>query len=381
MNIHTIVLFPKIQVDTAIAFYLLKQFGENQFPGLNDAKVVFWSDLPSGKNAFQLEEEGYVLVDMGGGRFDHHKYGQENLTVSSSLMVAQFLGLSDKLEFQKLLELSRRDDLEGKGTLSRDPIDRAFGISGLLMSLVKTYPNDPLLVLNLVVPLFHAHYMQEYRRYEELPNEYESALQNGKAKVFNAVQLGKKVKIVYIETDNSALPSYLRSKDVGAHLVVQKGSTGHVNIISKQQEKLELHIVAKNIKLLEAQKNNLVLTVDSLNELEQSGKTNGLPHWYYDTRANTLQNGGINFLGIPPTILTPDEIELAVKQGLNIERTQSKKNQERFQENGYGKSKGFANNKNTEKRFERKFQSYRESKHRYNLAPGERRVRGAIIID
>ncbi len=402
----TIVLFPKVQVDTAIAFFLLKTFGEAKFPGISEAPLEFWSELPGGKNGFELEDEGYILVDLGNGRFDHHRLGPENKTTSASHLVAEFLGVDDKQELVKLLELARRDDLEGKGTISKDSIDRAFGISGLLMSLMKTYPDDPHMVLNSVLPLLHAHYVQEYRRYEELPKEYASALAEGRAKVFNAMQLGKKLMVVYIETDNTAIPSFLRSKDVGAHLVIQKSSAGHVNIISKQAENLELHILSKNLKLLEAQKNNLTLLVDHISHLERPGRTDGLPHWYYDTRANTIQNGGINAQGIPPSKLTYEELETMVKQSLNIEKDQSRKVREqeyirrgelreREGERNFG-NRGFRNSRPGDTRQDRFSGGNRGNNRGYGnkpsyggsranrqdrLAPGERRIRGAIVID
>jgi hypothetical protein len=41
--VHTIAIFPKIQADTATAVYLLKNFGEKQFPGISQAKIIFWT--------------------------------------------------------------------------------------------------------------------------------------------------------------------------------------------------------------------------------------------------------------------------------------------------------------------------------------------------
>jgi hypothetical protein len=102
--------------------------------------------------------------------------------------------------------------------------------------------------------------------------------------------------------------------------VVQKAPTGHVNFISNQTSRLQLHKLARAIKLLEAEANNILLEIDSLEELELPGRTEGLPHWYYDTRANTIQNGGINPQNIPPTQISYEDLETAVKQALNLSR-------------------------------------------------------------
>ena len=320
-----IVMYPKIQVDTAIAYFLLKNFGDEKFPGVADASPAFWTELPEERNNVdELEADGYILVDLGGGKFDHHRLGPDNKKFSVSHLVAQHLGIDTFPELRKLLELARRDDLEGKGTISIDPIDRAFGISGLLSALNKTYSTDPEKILYIILPLIHGHYVQEHQKYQEFPKEYEAALKSGKAKELAATQLGKHLKIVYLESDNPSMPGFLRSKFIGAHMVIQKTSTGHINFITNQTAQLQLHKLARAIKLLEAEASNIILNIDNLAELEKPGRTEGLPHWYYDTRANTLQNGGINPQNIPPTKLSITDIETTVKQSLNLSRQDDK---------------------------------------------------------
>lgn len=333
---YKIAMFPKIQVDTAIAYFLLTTFGEEKYPGIGHVTPEFWAELPEGRSADELERENYILIDLGLSRFDHHRLGQENKTVTSSLLVAKELVIEDRPDLQRLLELARRDDLEGKGTLSTDPIDRAFGLSGMLTNLNKSLPNDSLSVLNVVLPLLTAHFMEEHRRFELLPKEYQALVDSGKSYQFNAMQLGHNLKVVVIETDNTALPGYLRSRKVGAHLVVQKSSTGHINLISNQNARLKLNKLASLIKTFEAEKNNIVLNIDSSAELEVPGRTEGLAHWYYDARANTIQNGGVNPKGIPPTLITLDEMKDLVKNGLNIERQVSKFNNQGNFKRGHG---------------------------------------------
>ena len=119
--IHTIAIFSKIQPDTVAAVFLLQEFGEKFFPGIAKAKVVFWTALPTGKTAAELEAEGTLPIDLGGGTFDHHKHKGE----SAATLVANYLGVMSNPSLKKLLAYAKRDDLEGKGTLSTDPLDRA----------------------------------------------------------------------------------------------------------------------------------------------------------------------------------------------------------------------------------------------------------------
>ena len=325
----TIVIFPKIQVDTIIAYFLLKNFGEAKFPGIGKATLEFWSELKSEKNAEELEKDGYILIDLGSGRFDDHRLGPEYKKISAGRLVAQYLEIEDRTDLQKLLELARRDDLEGRGTLSPDPIDRAFGISGLLTNLNKSIKDNPQRIVDIVVPLIAGHFLEENRRFEQLPAEFKESQLSGKIKEFRALQLGRQLKVIYAESDNPALAGYIRSRAVGADLVIQRASTGHVNFITKQAARLQLHKLARLVKLLEAQKAGITLRIDSPADLERSGRTEGLAQWYYDTRANTLQNGGVQPQGIPPTALTYEELEQVTKQGLNVERAEPRNQYQR----------------------------------------------------
>jgi hypothetical protein len=315
-------MFPKIQIDTSIAYFLLKYFGQNKFPGIDPNNIQFWTELPTGKTTNELENEGYILIDLGSSRFDHHRLGPENKKISASHMVAKFLEIEDRPDLQKLLEFARRDDLEGKGTISNDTIDRAFGLSGMLTNLNKSMPEKSREILEIITLLIEAHFAEENRRYEQLPREYSEMLKANKVKEFRAMQLGRQLKIVYMESDNPGMAGFVRSRAVGAHLVIQRASSGHTNFITQQQAKIQLKKLSRLIKLLEAEKNNVTLQIDSMEELEMPGRTEGLPHWFYDTRANTLQNGGINPQDIPPTQLIYEEIVELVKEGLNIERYQ-----------------------------------------------------------
>lgn len=311
-------MFPKIQIDTSIAYFLLQNFGEGKFPGIKQARVEFWMELPANKTVEQLEQEGYILIDLGNGKFDHHRLGPENTKYSTAHMVAKYLEIEDRQDLHKLLEFARRDDLEGKGTISNDSIDRTFGLSGLLTSLNKALPNDPQTVLNAVLPFLTAHFIEENKRHEIMPKEFQELQALGKVKKFTTPHLGKPVKVIYVESDNSGLAGYLRSRAIGADLVIQRASTGHTNFVSRQQAQLQLKKLARLVKQKEAQKNNITL-IEKLEQLEMPGRTENLPHWFYDSRANTIQNGGLSPQGIPATTLTYIEIEQATKDGLNIQ--------------------------------------------------------------
>ncbi len=320
MNSHRwkIVMLPRLQVDAVVACFFLKYFGERRFPGIKDAEYLFWVDLPPGKNAADLEKEEYVLLDMGGGAFDHHKTQNEVREKCVSEMMAEYLGVAQDPAVRKLLQYARRDDIEGRGTLSRDPIDRAFGLSGLLNNLNRMLPDEEESVLGAVMPLLLAHYLEEKKRTEELPAEYQKKRDEGKA-IEAVIQSARgPVKMVTIETDEVGMAGYLRAKkEIGADIVVQKMSSGHVNIVTQQKKSFDLSEVVRLLREGELKAKDGTIAVAG-KELTSPGRVQGIEEWYFDTRAKTIQNGGIRPQWTTPTRLSLAAIGDIVKQGAAI---------------------------------------------------------------
>jgi hypothetical protein len=311
-----IVTLPRVQVDALIACFLLTYFGEEHYPGIKDAEYLFWINIPEGKTVEQLESEGYILLDMGGGKFDHHTAEDKKHEKCMSQIVAEHLGIHKEASVRKLLEYAHRDDILGKGTLSNDPIDRAFGLSGLVSNLNRTMPDDQLAVLKTIMPLFLAHYIEERKRSEDFPKEYHEKLNNGKAYLITIETPRGALKMTIIETDEIGMAGYLRAQQ-GIDIVVQKMSSGHVNIITQQKKQLDLSQIIKFLRIAEAeQKQNRHTLKDA--DLANAGRIEGVEEWYFDTRARTIQNGGVRPQWTNPTQLSLDTIGEIVKQAAAI---------------------------------------------------------------
>ena len=52
--------------------FLLTKFGQEKYPGIKDSSIEIWQELPAGDTLSSLEEKGVLLLDVGGGKFDHH---------------------------------------------------------------------------------------------------------------------------------------------------------------------------------------------------------------------------------------------------------------------------------------------------------------------
>ncbi len=298
-TVKAIILPVRPQPDTLAAIFLLKRYGKEQFPGIEDAKLEIWQKLEDdGKTGEDFENDGYILIDIGGGKFDHHD--QRGKTTASQL-VADFLGVSEEASIAKLLEYVRRDDFFGKGTVSEDPLDRAFGLSGIITALNKSLPANPQRIVEIIMPILAAHHNEELKRTKELPEEFHKKVEEGAVHNIEVRQRGKKLKVVFIESESSSMAGYLRSQDGGKFdVVVQRSSTGHINILTRQAKHLDLRSLAVVLRMeeLSARSSDLEFSVQ---DLARTGRIREIPEWYYDRATNTIQNGGVNPKEVTPT--------------------------------------------------------------------------------
>ncbi len=139
--IHEIITHEYPDQDAILSVLLLRQFGETHFPGVSTAPVVFYSagQLPDSKSPDELEREGVLAVDTGGGRFDSHPdaEGESEGLVDrcASHLIAEAVGVLDHPDWADLIEAVRRQDTEGKSILSTDPIHHLMTIPNILSAI------------------------------------------------------------------------------------------------------------------------------------------------------------------------------------------------------------------------------------------------------
>jgi hypothetical protein len=147
--IKTLLLPTRVMPDAACAVYLLRAYGAKLYPGAAEAEPVFASELPAGKTPDTLMSEGTYVVERRGE--------------CASTSLAARLGVSDRPELRKLLAYAKRD-FEKKGTLSTDPLDRAFGLTGVSMMMNRVYAEEPRAVLEFLISVFEAYAYDESKR-------------------------------------------------------------------------------------------------------------------------------------------------------------------------------------------------------------------------
>jgi hypothetical protein len=313
--IHTIITPTRPQADTLVAIYLIKKYGNTRFPGVNSAIIRIYPTPPE-QNEEEIEKQGILLFDLGGGRFDHH--GKKPVTTCSAL-VMEYLDAAEDPTVRKLLDYAYRDDTEGKGTLSTDTLDRAFGLSGLIAALNKKYETNPSKVIDIVLPLLDAHHEEEIKRFEIFPQEIQLLQSTHKFQELKIKQKNKNLKVALFESDNPGLPGFLRSQLGGRYdIVVQRKITGHTNILTRPTKWPDIRRLAALIRYEELQYLPHIFHPYQLRDLSSTGRMDDIPQWYFDPATNSIQNGGIHPGDIPATNIAWGSFIDICKKGLEF---------------------------------------------------------------
>ncbi len=312
MAITSILLPTRPQPDTIVAIFLLQKYGTDEFPGIETATVSIRNALTEDETFNSLIEQGTMALDVGGGPFDHH--GTQKTT---SELIAEHLGIRQNPELTQLIAYAVRDDTQGKGTLSNDPLDRAFGLSGLIGSLNKLHTDDPNCIVRIVLPLLEAHHYAALQHMVELPKEIEEKQRAGEYYETYALQGKNKLKIAFVVSDKPSMPSYLRSQHGRqADVVVQKSSnTNHYAILTRQYRKVNLSKVMALIRLREAE----ILGIEVKEEdLEMIRTMLEIPFWYFDPATNSLLNGGPHNRSVEESHVVWNEMLRIVPAGVRM---------------------------------------------------------------
>ncbi len=302
------------QPDTVVAIFLLKTFGKDKFPGIEQATVEVRSTLADDETFDSLAKQNIVAIDLGGGALDHH--GKTECTTE---LVAKYLVVEKDPALARLIAYARRDDKDGKGTLSTDAIDRAFGLSGLIASLNKLHTNDPDRIVSTILPLLEAHYAAARQHHVELPAEVARKKKEGNYEERSVSQKNKKLLMACVVSDKPSMPTYLRSQQgPRADVVVQKSEgTNHICILTRQERKIDLSKVAALIRMREAELLCLNIPEDE-KYLEQTGRITELSQWYYDPMTNSILNGGAHSRNVPESKIDWEELKQIVHVGLQL---------------------------------------------------------------
>lgn len=322
--------------DEILGIWLLQNFGEEQFPGIRTAKIIYWSAgraTPDGRSADDYEQNGVVAVGVGGGRFDEHPVvanGEQTEDECAATLVAKALGIEKDPELKRILEFAVKNDRKGVGN--------TFDLAYMVKVLHQEFPQEPEKVMGWTMQGIEAKYFDPRRtgdftlQYialllrEQFPDSPEIAAylwfkQGLEARYKQQVQfLGTKqeferaaqveylpsgfdrpLKLVTAVSDDTQLLKFALDQDGGrAAILIQKKSTGHVQIHTNKRYRLTLDTVYQMICRDERQ--------------VSGGNTD--EKWYYHREAERLLNGSLTAPSVPPTVLSLEHINKIIKTGV-----------------------------------------------------------------
>lgn len=308
MEINKILIPNKPHLDPIAAVYLLKKYGEDAFPGIKNANIIFWdkSSAPTETEISKFKDDKVLIVDIGGCEFDHHNKNNGGAETTASL-VASYLGIELKPELNALLNYIREDDLEG--------LHNRFGDLAYLIKCFYKQNKSSEKVVELGLKLIDYFQISQINWHSKVKAEYES-----KIKIYKVKRGDKKLKIGIAESDNSQLANYGLTM-ANLSVVVQKHSNGQVMILTNKFHRVNLKEIVAAIRMRELELAGYGKTIDPA-KLQFEGHSALIPNWFYHRSLNAFLNGSEALNKAEPTRLKLSEIASFVWNGLSTEHSE-----------------------------------------------------------
>ncbi len=310
-NIHIVVTHERPHIDEIGAIWLLRRFGQDLFPGIAEAKVIFWGnggETPDGRTALDWEDDGYLLVGVGRGRFDEHpdllNGGARKKEECAATLVAKFLEVEDDPALEKILRYIKNDDLKGGSG--------SFDLGKLAQVMYQTH--DQLEVITWATLALEAKYQEQLTFWTDTRNEFET-----KVAIQEVAGPGRLLRLAIIESDSDQIGMFYRTRVAGDNAVlIQRRSTGHILIHTNRKHGLKLGDVARLIRVAEIKTKGPVKGKLDWPALEQEGKFPQAEEWHYAAgEIQALMNGSLTATDVHPTKLSLEQVVELVKIGLN----------------------------------------------------------------
>lgn len=315
---HTIVTHanPHLHFDETLTIWLLRKFGEKVFLGISTAEIKSWGTggkSPDGRSAQEYEQEGVLLIGIGNGRFDEHPSvnGKRKEHECAATLVAKALGLRDEPALQEIFEFVLSSD----GKTSGHPFD----IANIAKASYQE-TSSPEEIMDWVMKGIEIKYQEQLRFFDAVRREFEK-----KAKIEEIQGPKGMLTMVSIVSDNSQMNKFARSvHGVKADMVIQKRSSGNVQIFTNARSGLVLYDIAQMLRLTEQELKGEIRTKD-WKMLAAEGKVEGAEEWFFQTAGQMLLNGSLTATQVPATKIPFDKIKEIVRIGVDPQRFEPKR--------------------------------------------------------
>lgn len=296
LQIVKIVTHTNPHIDEICGIWMLRKFGSKHFPNIEKSTIEYWSKGSTllQKTAEELLAEGILLVGIGGGMFDEHPTidSERKKDKCAATLIAEHLGLDDDPALEMILSFVERDDLSGSGSI--------FELGSLCRKMYNILPTEKVILWATMA-------LEAIYR-EQAQFAHQALIEYSKARISTVRNGENSAKIVTIESDDETVAKFARSARGGAAaLVIQKQSTGNVQIFSNRKFRPNMEKIARFIRLSEQKTKGKILTLKP-EDLERDGSVRGAEEWHFFKKGQMLLNGSSSHPDVPPTKIALTEI-------------------------------------------------------------------------
>jgi hypothetical protein len=301
--VNTIVTHLKTHLDEIVAIMLLKMYGEEFFPGINDAEVKFWEyshATPDGRSAQEwLEEDGVLFVGICGSIFDEHNRGGSKGSDGdcTTTLVAKYVGIENDPAWEKIIKYTHKEDLKA----GSDPMS----LGPLVKLAHQADPENTAEIFSATTLFIMAKYHEQRQFFEETQVEFKkvSTVHN-----INGPR-GEKIVLAVIKSDDLNMNKLARSKHgCSADIVIQKRSSGNVQVFTNQASNLKIYDLVQILRVEEQLiRHDKLMTSDWKKLAENGSAVGGATNWYFLEEGQMLLNGS-DRIEAEPTIIPFNEI-------------------------------------------------------------------------
>ncbi|MFH0852508.1 MAG: hypothetical protein V1845_02815 [bacterium] len=285
--------------DEVLAYVECVTWGRGIFPGVEKARMEFWTEgrVPEdakGKSGDEILLKDKILpIGIGGGILDEHGKGIS----SCAHLAAEILQISHKPELQKILQFCKRVDDEGRSM--------PFDIHSLLNDGWDDCESDKELpaAFDWAVDGIRRH-LRGQIRFFKCEDEFRE-----KGRIIKGP-----VGIAVVESDSRKMNKWIRWRfgDM-VDIIIQRRTTGNTAIFTTPdfQRKINFIDVVRIVRMQELVKRKIILP--DWQEMEVAEDCDKCHFWYYSKKDKSqLLNGSFSAPDKEPTALSFMEVAGAI---------------------------------------------------------------------
>lgn len=294
--IYTIVTHLRPHLDELAAIWALRIFGEERYPGVENAKIDYFSpDVHlDGRPEEAWLREGYLFLGVRQGKFDDHPHEEYPADCAFTLILKD-LGVDRDPALRKLM----RDVLSSDRHGSPHPLH----LEGLTKVLHRVYGFGD--IVDVVTKAIQAYYLSQVSFQEAL----DIARMSRQIRVTN-LATGQELVLAITRGDNEDIARAARSREgLHAALVLHWNSQGHTYISANGDLGIrDVSGLAQTLRLAEQRAYGTPVRVRNEELLRSDGTLPEVPEWHVQLASGQIFNGTPTHPENPRTNLSEDEL-------------------------------------------------------------------------